>query len=68
MDFGTDYCTKEGAYVLSVRIRDYWKARGWPAAVFPDLADETRNTRNPRYDVRSDMVGGLPYGARANQG
>jgi hypothetical protein len=62
MDFGIDYCTKEGAYILAVRIRDYWKVRGWRVEVFPEIADETRNTRNHRYDLRSDMVGGLPRG------
>lgn len=56
-----DLCGRPGAEWLASRIEEYWAERGY---VPPEIQLEQRmfNTtmRSVRFDVRSDMEGGLP--------
>ena len=56
-----DYVTKEGAEKLKARIEDYWRNRGYiPPTVGLLSQGFVPQIREARYDLRSDMVGGLP--------
>lgn len=55
-----DYCTQEGALTLKARIEAYWAARGHQIMVGVAGAGFDAAVRAARYDVRSNLVNGLP--------
>jgi hypothetical protein len=55
---GTDYFTDEDkANLLAKRIRQYWRSRGAVANVW---VHSRKSGEGIVFDVRSDMVNGLP--------
>lgn len=55
-----DYCTHEGALTLKARIEAYWAARGHQVMVGLSGAGFDVAVRAARFDVRSNLVNGLP--------
>ena len=49
--------TKPGAELLAQSIRDYWADRSYLVEARVELSGAPRT---PRWDVRSDLVNGLP--------
>lgn len=60
----TDHCTEAGAARLKNRIEQYWRERGYSVQVMPVRAPFASEMRSARVDLRSDMVDGMPRGAR----
>ena len=56
----TDYCSRDGAIALKAKIESYWRERG--QEVMLSLHNEGFHPaiRAARYDVRSDMINGMP--------
>jgi len=60
-----DYCSKDGAHKLAKKIEEYWRAKGskqidtWvePGA---RVSGSESTSANVRFDVRTNMVNGLP--------
>jgi hypothetical protein len=55
-----DLCNKYGAEVLAARITAYWRERGYEVNCTIHEQMYVVAMRSARYDVRSDMVNGLP--------
>ena len=55
-----DYCTREGADSLRRKIEAYWKERGSDVLVTLHNAGFHAAIRAARYEIRSDLVNGLP--------
>ena len=55
-----DYCTREGADSLRRKIESYWKERGCDVIVTLHNAGFHAAIRAARYEIRSDLVNGLP--------
>ena len=55
-----DYTSREGADALRCHILKYWTERGYDVQVFIQEGGFSPQTRASRFDVRSDMVNGLP--------
>ncbi len=55
-----DYCTRDGADVLRRKIEAYWKARGCEVMVTLHNVGFHPAIRAARYEIRSDLVNGLP--------
>ena len=55
-----DYCSREGAFRLKAKIEAYWAERGKTVMVTLKNVGFHPAIREARYDIRSDMVGGLP--------
>ncbi len=55
-----DYCSYEGALALKAKIEAYWRERGQPVMIALHNVGFHPAIRAARYDVRSDMVNGLP--------
>lgn len=55
-----DYTCHAGAAELKARIEAYWRARGHEVQVMLIEAPFTQAIRAARYDVRSELVNGLP--------
>jgi hypothetical protein len=58
-----DFCTPDGARRLKQRIEDYWRDKGYAVDVKLVEAGFVPAMRSARFDVRSDLVNGIP---RAN--
>ncbi|MEM0928883.1 MAG: hypothetical protein AAGI89_06285 [Pseudomonadota bacterium] len=56
----SDYCTNEGASRLQSLIREYWKKQGYDVDVKLVQEGFVSTMRSSRFDVRSDMVNGMP--------
>lgn len=56
----SDFCSREGASQLAIKIREFWRKRGFDVSV--DLRNEgfVATMRSARTDVRSDMINGMP--------
>jgi hypothetical protein len=68
-DFGagpgmTDFCSREGAMRLKEKIEAYWRERGQPVQLSLHNVGFHPAIRAARYDVRSDMVNGMPRGGK----
>lgn len=69
----SDFCSREGASALKQQIEAYWQAKGAKVQVCLADAGFSPQVRIARFDVRSDMVNGLPrkhdraLGARSAQ-
>lgn len=55
-----DYCSKAGAESLIEKIETYWRDRGMHVMCSLRDAGFHPAIRSARFDVRSDMVNGLP--------
>lgn len=55
-----DHCSREGATELKKKIEAYWRDRGFDVMVVLHNVGFHAAIRAARYDVRSDMVNGLP--------
>lgn len=55
-----DYTSREGAEALKDRIEAYWRARGMTVMLSLQHVGFHPAIRAARFDVRSDMVNGLP--------
>ena len=58
-----DYCSQDGAQALKARIEAYWAARGQQVMVALHNVGFHPAIRAARFDVRSDMVNGMPRAA-----
>lgn len=57
--FACDAFVKRGANMLAKKIQDYWLAMGMrPVVAVEEMTD--KNRLSPLYQIRSDMIGGLP--------
>lgn len=56
----SDYCSNEGAVRLQAMIREYWKKQGFDVEVKLVQEGFVSTMRSSRFDVRSDMVNGMP--------
>ena len=55
-----DLSTKTGAAVLVAKIREYWSERGFAVLLTVEEKGFHPATRAVRFEVRSDLVDGLP--------
>lgn len=55
-----DFCTRDGAMALKVLIEAYWRARGENVTISLQNVGFHPAIRAARYDVRSDMINGMP--------
>lgn len=55
-----NFTDKAGASELKARIEAYWRARGHEVMVSLVEAPFTHAIRSTRYDIRSELVNGLP--------
>lgn len=55
-----NYCDKSGAAILKTMIEEYWRARGHEVTIWLDDNGFHAALRTARFDVRSDMINGLP--------
>lgn len=58
-----DYCSREGASALKMKIEAYWRERGQDVLLSLHNVGFHPAIRAARFDVRSDMVNGLPRGS-----
>ena len=65
-----DYCSQAGAQALKAKIEAYWRERGHNVMLSLHNVGFHPAIRAARYDVRSDMVNGMPrsYGPAAAHG
>ncbi len=61
-----DFCTREGAQALKDNIEAYWRERGHAVMVSLENVGFHPAIRAARYEVRSDMVNGMPRSAIAS--
>ncbi|HYD88960.1 MAG TPA: hypothetical protein VEA80_15905 [Vitreimonas sp.] len=59
-----DFCSREGALALKEKIEAYWRERGQHVMIALHNVGFHPAIRAARYDVRSDMVNGMPRAAR----
>jgi len=56
----SDFCTRDGATALKAKIEAYWRDRGQHVMISLHHGGFNASIRAARYDVRSDMVNGMP--------
>jgi hypothetical protein len=56
----SDYCSRDGAVALKEKIEAYWRERGQDVMIALHNVGFHPAIRAARYDVRSDMVNGMP--------
>lgn len=56
----SDFCSNDGAVRLQAMIREYWKKQGYDVDVKLVQEGFVSTMRSSRYDLRSDMVNGMP--------
>lgn len=59
-----DFCSREGAQILKQKIEAYWRDRGQNVTILLHNVGFHPAIRAARYDVRSDMVNGMPRTGR----
>ena len=60
-----DYCSRDGAQALKERIEAYWRERGMAVTIALANVGFHPAIRAARYELRSDMINGLPrHGAK----
>jgi hypothetical protein len=57
---GADHCSRGGALELKQKIEAYWRERGQEVMIVLHNVGFHPAIRAARFDVRSDMVNGLP--------
>lgn len=55
-----DLSTRSGAAALAAKIREYWSDRGFEVLLSVEEKGFHPATRAVRFEVRSDLVDGLP--------
>lgn len=55
-----DYCSRAGAQALKEKIEAYWRERGHHVMIALHNVGFHPAIRAARYDVRSDMINGMP--------
>ena len=56
----TDLCTDDGADRLAMRIKEYWRKKGFDVDFETQKEGFVATMRSARTDLRSDMVNGMP--------
>lgn len=56
----SDFCSREGAHALKEKIEAYWRERGQDVTISLQNVGFHPAIRAARYDVRSDMINGMP--------
>ncbi|ANP46758.1 hypothetical protein [Candidatus Viadribacter manganicus] len=59
-DNDQDYSTRTGAAALADLIEEYWRARGYEVLLSLEEKGFHPVTRSARFEVKSDLVDGLP--------
>jgi hypothetical protein len=60
-----DFCSRNGANELKAKIEAYWRARGHNVQVVLHNVGFHPAIRAARFDVRSDMINGMPRASGA---
>lgn len=60
-----NHCSQAGAFELKARLEQYWNQRGYKVRVSVAEAGFRPALRAASFELRSDMVNGLPAGALA---
>lgn len=55
-----DYCSRDGAHALKEKIEAYWRERGQHVLIALHNVGFHPAIRAARFDVRSDMINGMP--------
>ncbi len=55
-----DFCSRDGAHALKTKIESYWAERGQSVQVMLHNVGFHPAIRAARFDVRSDMINGMP--------
>ena len=63
----SDYCSRDGAMALKAKIEAYWRERGQDVIIALHNVGFHPAIRAARYDVRSDMVNGMPSASLKTQ-
>ena len=63
----SDYCSSDGANRLQAVIADYWRKKGFDVNVELVHQGFVSTMRSSRFDVRSDMVNGMPRRSAADE-
>ncbi|MBL8545037.1 MAG: hypothetical protein JNL81_01155 [Hyphomonadaceae bacterium] len=61
----SDFCSREGAHALKAKIEAYWRERGQHVQIMLHNVGFHPAIRAARFDVRSDMINGMPRAAGA---
>lgn len=64
-DEGPDYCSRDGALELKRKIEAYWAERGQHVTVLLHNGGFHPAIRAARFDLRSDLINGMPRWGRA---
>lgn len=64
----SDYCSRDGAMALKAKIEAYWRDRGQDVMIALHNVGFHPAIRAARYDVRSDMVNGMPRTVTVKKG
>ncbi len=59
----SDFCSRDGAQSLKAKIEAYWAERGQKVQIMLHNVGFHPAIRAARFDVRSDMVNGMPRAA-----
>ncbi len=62
-----DFCSRDGAVALKNKIEAYWRERGQHVMIALHNVGFHPAIRAARYDVRSDMVNGMPRAVGAKK-
>lgn len=62
---GPDYCSRDGALELKRKIEAYWAGRGQHVTVLLHNVGFHPAIRAARFDVRSDLINGMPRPGQA---
>jgi hypothetical protein len=62
---GPDHCSRDGAVELKRKIEAYWAERGCEVMIVLHNVGFHPAIRAARFDVRSDMINGMPRPKRA---
>lgn len=62
---GADYCSRDGALELKRKIEAYWAERGQNVSVVLHNVGFHPAIRAARFDVRSDLINGMPRPGKA---
>lgn len=63
-----DFCSRDGAHALKTKIEAYWRERGHTVMVALHNVGFHPAIRAARFDVRSDMINGMPRSAVTAKG
>jgi hypothetical protein len=64
----TDYCSRQGAEALKAKIETYWRERGEDVMIALHNVGFHPAIRAARFDVRSDMLNGMPRSIAEKRG